>query len=137
MSLDEAGRVYLLAQTKVGLELWLGNKDGQRLLSSALPQDMRVNPTPPMVSYNHRIYILGADRVIAIAPSGKLAWVRPLKTAHAFAVVTADDQLLVSDGSELVVFDEAGKRRVLQTFADDVLATPPGFECARGDSRCL
>jgi hypothetical protein len=125
MSIDEASRVYLLVQTKAGLELWVVTKDGKRVLSSVLPQDMRVNPTPPIVSYNHRIYILGADRVMAIAPSGRLAWVRSLKTARASAVVTADDQLLVSDGSELVVFDESGKRRVLQTFADDVLTTPP------------
>jgi len=125
MSLDEASRVYLLAQTKAGLELWLITKDGKRLMSSVLPQDMRVNPIPPIVSYNHRTYILGTDRVMAIGPSGKLAWVRPLKTTRASAVVTADDQLLVSDGSELIVFDEAGKRRVLQTFVNDVLTTPP------------
>ncbi len=125
MSLDEASRVYLLAQTKAGIELWLVTNDGKRLMSYVLPQDMRVSTAPPIVSYNHRIYILGTDRVLAISPNGRLDWVRSLKTTHSSAVVTADDQLLVSDGNELIAFDEAGKRRVLQTFANDILTTPP------------
>jgi hypothetical protein len=125
MSLDEASRVYLLAQTKTEIELWLVTNDGKRLMSYVLPQDMRINPAPPIVGYNHRIYILGADRVLAISRNGSLAWVKSLKITHSSAVVTADDQLLVSDGNELIAFDEAGKRRVLHTFTDDVLTTPP------------
>jgi hypothetical protein len=86
---------------------------------------MQVSAIPPIVGRNHRAYILGTNRVLAIDPDGKLAWVRPLKSAQAAAVITKDDQLLVADGSDLAAFDTTGERRTLHSFAGELLVTPP------------
>ena len=125
ISLDETGAIYLLVRTEGRVVYWRLSAKGDRLTTFAIPRDMQISNAPPIVGYNHQAYILGSNRVLAIDPTGKLAWVRPLKSKRAAAVITADDQLLVSDGSELAAFDLAGQRRVLHTFAGDVLATPP------------
>jgi hypothetical protein len=41
------------------------------------------------------------------------------------AVVTANDQLLVSVGSMLLAFDEKGERRTLYAFEGEELVTQP------------
>jgi hypothetical protein len=125
ISVDETGRIYLMVRSEGRVALWTVSSKGERQMSFRLPREMQISPIPPIVGYNYRAYIIGPDRVLAIDPSGKLAWVQALKSPRAAAVVTANDQLLVSDGSELVAFDATGKRRLLHAFDGDVLSTPP------------
>lgn len=132
MSLDEAGRIYLLARAGNRVSLWVLSAEGNRLTAFALPKDLQIGSTPPIVGYNHQVFIIGSDRVLAINPDGKLAWVRPVNGQGGGAVVTAGNELLISDGSDLVVFDPKGQRRVLHTFTGEVLNTPPVLT-ARGE----
>lgn len=123
MSLDETGRIYLVVKTGGRTALWLLSPRGERLLSFVFPPDMEVSAVPPIVGYDHRAFIIGSDRLLVVNTDGKLAWVRGGRVAG--AAVTADDQLLVSDGSELAAYDAQGKRRVLYDFKGEVLSTPP------------
>lgn len=125
ISLDEKGTIYLMVRSQEKVALWTVSPEGGRQTTFQMPRDMQISPIPPIVGYNHRAYIIGSDRVLAIDPNGKLAWVKGLKSPHAAAVITADDQLLVADGSELVAFDATGQRRVLHVFTGELLSTPP------------
>jgi hypothetical protein len=125
MSLDEAGRIYLLVRAEGRTALWLLSPQGERLMAFTMPSDLKLTATPPIVGYNHRVYVLGADRMLAINPDGKLAWVRPVNGQRGGAVITADDQLLVSDGRDLAVFNQEGQRSVLSSFDNETLFTPP------------
>jgi PQQ-like domain len=127
ISLDEDGNIYLLVEAEGRKALWRVSAQGGRQMTFLIPRDMQVSAIPPIVGRNHRAYILGTNRVLAIDPDGKLAWVRPLKSAQAAAVITNDDQLLVADGSELTAFDATGERRTLHSFAGELLATPPAI----------
>lgn len=122
LSLDEAGRVYLIAKRGEQLSLWVITPQGQRVLAYDLPPEFGIPSVPPIVGYDHRIYLTGAGRTLAINPDGKLAWEQPMSGP---AAVTADDQLLVASGSVLVAFDGRGNRRVIRDFQGDVLKTPP------------
>lgn len=123
MSLDEAGRIYLIVNERGRPALWVLTPQGERLGSFVFPPDMEVAALPPVVGYDHRAFIIGTDRLLSVNPNGKLAWARGGRVAG--ATVTADDQLLVSDGSELAAYDADGKRRILYDFRDEVLSTPP------------
>lgn len=123
LSLDEAGRAYLVVSTTQGAELWVVPHDGQRTVRASIPLELREPLVPPIVAHDHRIFIAAGDRVAAFHPDGKPAWERALSRV-AGAVISADDQLLVSAGAELLAFDSDGRARVLCAFDGDLLRTP-------------
>ncbi|MEP6904232.1 MAG: hypothetical protein ABJA66_21110, partial [Actinomycetota bacterium] len=57
--------------------------------------------------------------------SGLCLWEYQTDNPIAGAVVTAENQLLMSDGSELGVFEANGHYRTLYKFKDESLQTPP------------
>jgi hypothetical protein len=140
LSLDEAGRIYIIVYVGGKRDvflgghyaLWLLTQDGEGLWAYDFPDGMQAC-FPPIVGYDHTVYTFAApggydvngQQLYAISPNGKLKWSHPVPGHYAHAVVTADDHLLVSVGSDIVVFDPKGERRVLYTFSGEELCSPP------------
>ena len=140
ISLDEAGRIYIIVYVGgkrdvfVGghYALWLLTPAGERLWAYDFPNGMQAC-FPPIVGYDHTVYTFAApggydvngQQLYAISPSGKLKWSRPVPGHYAHAVVTADDCLLVSEGPDVASYDQKGERRVLCTFPGEELCSPP------------
>jgi len=140
LSLDEAGRIYILVyfggKRDVFLgghyALWLLTPEGEGLWAYDLPEGMQVC-FPPIIGYDHTVYLFAApggydvngQQLYAISPEGKLKWSHPVPGHYAHAVVTADDYLLVSEGPDIAAYDPTGVRRVLCTFPNEELCSPP------------
>lgn len=124
MSLDEAGRIYLIVESGDKTSLWLLTADGERVYSYEFPPGSSAGLRPPMVGYDHTVYAIAGRFLYAIGPDGKLNWSREAKARLSGAVVSGDDQLLTSEGSQVVAWNQAGERRVVHSF-DEELTTPP------------
>jgi outer membrane protein assembly factor BamB len=123
MSLDETARVYLIVQTQAARSLWVITPKGECVLTMRLsPQQVS---TPPIIGYDHRIYLAEADRLMAISPQGQLLWEHKSEAAMGGAIVTADDWLVAAIGNQIVSFDSVGKATILYAFEGEQLKTPP------------
>jgi len=127
MSLDEAGRIYLTVymETDAGEErraLWVLSPGGELLVDAELPQAPAI---PPIVGYDHRVYLVLEDRVRALNAEGELLWEQHAGEEIVGAIVTADDRLLVAAGQLLAAFDVEGEREVIFYLEKDRWATPP------------
>jgi len=126
MSLDESGRIYLIVHSEDEQRaLWVITPEGERIVNVEIPSIADDVYAPPVIGYDHRVYIMLGDRVMAISPEGETLWQQHAGGTIAGAFVTADNQLLVSAGSILYAFDDQGERRILCYFADETLLTPP------------
>jgi hypothetical protein len=124
ISLDEAGRAYLLVVTGQGQSLWVVSPAGRRELAVSLPA---VSIAPPIIGWDHRIYLSAQDKLLVISPAGAMLPEYKPGAQVAGATITADDQLLVAAGTELVAFPARSReepRRVLFNFGGQLL-TPP------------
>jgi hypothetical protein len=127
LSVDEQRRAYMATQTPGGNELWVLTLDGVRLLRMPLPPPRAGGYTPPIVGYDHTIMLPVDKRIIVISPEGRHIADYPVSENFAGAVTTADDRLLVADGSELVAFERDGRAHVLADVGDDILRTAPAL----------
>lgn len=125
MSLDEAGRIYLIVRTQGRAALWVVTQNGERQTAFLLPEGATVREQPPIIGWDHTVYLVIGDTVAAVAPDGMKRWEHALPGRFAGASVTADGQLLIGTGDDLLVLDGQGNRRVLHNFAGEHLATPP------------
>ena len=126
MSLDEAMRIYLIVRTKEGEHaLWILTPEGKRIADAKIPTLADGAYSPPIIGYDHRVYVLLERRAIAISSSGEELWSQQVPGTIAGACVTADDQLIISAGSVLAAINAQGEYRVLHYFADETLVTPP------------
>jgi hypothetical protein len=125
MSADEEGRLYLVVQLPKYKALWIVTPEGSRLMSFTWPADFAIGKMPPVVGYDHQAYVAVKDHLVAVHQSGRMLWEHPLGGKFAGATVTGDDNLLVSEGSRVVVYDLEGKSRVLFDCIDQQLSTPP------------
>jgi hypothetical protein len=124
ISLDEAGRAHLLVQTAQGQALWVVSPAGRREMEVRVEG---VEPEPPIIGWDHRVYLPAKNRLVVVDPSGRLLPDYPARGPLAGAIVTADSQILASSGKELVAYLPRGREaapRVLWTFAAE-LVTPP------------
>lgn len=124
MSLDEAGRIYLVVQAEKRVALWVLAPGGARRYAFDLPAGTAVK-APPIVGFDHTAYVMTDHQIFAVQPDGKLAWVRTASGRFAGAVVTVDDRLLVADGREIAAFERDGRRRLLYASPEDELRTAP------------
>lgn len=132
LSLDGAGRAHLLVRdpgVPGGVALWVVEPDGRRCLRVPLPGPLDEATTPPAIGPGGWIVIHGGGRLLTLEPDGRVAWCRPVAPDAPAPVVTADGQVLMSDGVELVAFDPGGQRRVLHRF-DRPLVTAPALTAA-------
>jgi hypothetical protein len=130
MSLDEAGRIYLIVRDHQGQALWVVTPEGGRVVSYRLPAGARAGTVPPLVAYDHQVYILASGRLLAIGPSGKLLWEQAVSEAAAGSV-SADGALLLANGADLVRFTASGERRTLHQFGEWLRA--PAIVTAAGE----
>jgi hypothetical protein len=127
LSVDEQRRAYMAAQTPGGNELWVLTLDGVRLFRTPLPPPRAGGYPPPIIGYDHTIMLPVDKRIIVISPDGRHVADYPISENFAGAVTTADDRLLVADGSELVAFERDGRAHVLADVGDDILRTTPAL----------
>ncbi len=123
LSLDEAG-IHLVVQAGQTVSLWLLKPDGERVYSFDLPPGITRLLGPPIVGYNHVVYLISGRHILAVGQDGKLDWSREATSPIAGAAVTADDQLLTSEGSQVAAWDAKGERRVLFTFPEALTTAP-------------
>lgn len=125
MSLDEAGRMYLVVRSGERFALWLVSPEGERLYAADLPESVPEPSGPPMVAMDHTAYLLAGSQVIAVAPDGKLNWLKAASGRIGGGIVTADDQLLLAEGDSITAWDRLGQRRVVHAFPGEKLTSPP------------
>jgi hypothetical protein len=125
LSLDEDGRMYAIVESDKRVQLWLLTENGERAYNLVLPAGTEKITTPPVVTYDHTVYLLTAQQILSVAPDGKLNWMKTAQGSIAGAIVTADGQLVVSEGSSIVAWNAQGQRRDLCTFPGEQLMTPP------------
>ncbi|MFH1022043.1 MAG: PQQ-binding-like beta-propeller repeat protein [Planctomycetota bacterium] len=126
MSLDEMGRIYLILEPKESnrtQSLWVLSPDGELLCNYSLPEGYTVKH-PPIIGYDHSVYLLAGEKIIAVASDGNTRWSRSTGRQLSGAVVTADNQLFVSEGNELVAYNLKGERRVVHLFEEQLVTAP-------------
>ena len=126
MSLDEAGRIYLVAESDGRTNLWLMSPEGERYYSFLFPPGATTE-YPPIIGYDHTVYLITGEHVVAVGTDGKLKWSRSPGGRIAGAVITTDDRLVVAAGSEILAYDSKGERRTLFQASGDSFVTPPIF----------
>jgi hypothetical protein len=123
ISLDEAGRIYLLADHDQRWFLMLLKQGGDRIYTFELPSGIVPSATPPIIAYDHSVYLLSPRRIYSIAPNGMQRWSATTASPLAGAAVTADDVLLTAEGNEIATYDSEAARKVL--FQGDSFVTTP------------
>jgi hypothetical protein len=121
MSLDETGRIHLLVQAGGRQALWLISPRGEAL---AVALDHPVYQRPPVIGYDHTLYLLGAGQVLAIAEDGRIAWNYPSKGRASGAMALPDHRVLVSDGGALAAIDAKGDAKPVHEFPGETLTLP-------------
>ena len=121
-SLDEAGRAYLLALVEGKQVLWMLSPRAEAV---AVPLDNAVYQRPPLIGYDHTVYLLGANQVTAITEAGKLAWQYSSSGRIAGAMVTANNLLLLAAGNAVVTLDDHGRPATQQEFPTESVALSP------------
>ena len=125
LTTDEAGRAYIvLADEHHERALWVISEAGARILSVGLPTQLGTLFFPPIIGFDHRIFILTRSRLLALAPTGERLWQATAQSEFVGACVTADGTVLAADGSEVAAFAPSGARQVLARLPGKVL-TPP------------
>ena len=124
LSLDEARRIHLMVYRERGYRLWVIAPDGRRQVDVEVPPSVAEAAVPPVVGYDHRIYLIGLDRIIALNPDGTGAW-QHAGAGVAGAVVTADGSLLAARESAVVAYDREGEGRTLLSFSGEGVRTQP------------
>ncbi len=124
LSLDEAGRIHLIVRLSSGQAYWLLNEKGEVLFSMRIPEPGLKGYQPPIVGFDHSVYIPVKEYILCIKPEGKgkLEYMAP---GFSGAIITGDNKLLVSDGGDIVTFDSEGQREVVCSFAGETLRTAP------------
>ena len=131
LSLDEAGRIYLLADASGRTALWQLSPRGERYYAFVLPSG--VTPSmPAIVGYDHTAYVIAGSHIFSVAGDGKLNWSRAAAGVIAGAAATPDDLLVVSEGSDIAAYDARGERRTLHSIRGEQITTAPVFT-ASGD----
>jgi len=125
MSLDEAGRAYLVVRSGERQSLWLVTQEGERLYVFDLPGSVPPVSGPPIVAHDHTAYLLAGQQIVSVAPDGKLKWLKAASGRLAGAIIAAGDDLVVSEGDSIAAWDGLGQRRLLATIPGEQLISPP------------
>jgi len=132
LSADEAGYMHLVVGRGAGRLLWVVSPAGQRMVRVELGPELGPPGAPPVIGYDHRIFLWGGSALRAYAPDGTSLWDWRCAEGIAGVGVTANDQLLVACGPEVRAIDAAGKARRLFRFDGEAIAGPPVL-AANGD----
>jgi hypothetical protein len=125
LSMDEGRRMFLLADTGGGqTALWQVSPAGERIYSCPMPPGFPSAAAPPIIGFDHTVYIARGRFLLSVARDGKLNWSREAPSAITGAVVTADDQLVTTEGSQIAAWNPKGVRRVLAAFPEPLVTAP-------------
>jgi hypothetical protein len=128
LSLDEAARIHLIVSAPdetlppehpdapAKTYLWVLEPTGERAFSFELPPGVQ---RPPIVGYDHSVYVLSGNTVFALSAEGKLLWQRAFPRLGG-AAATSCGRLLVSSGTDLTAFDAQGEPTVLATLPGEI-----------------
>ena len=130
MSVDEAGRSYLLVREPsdaqpVRQALWVVAPDGGKVIDVEVPAQLDGEYPPPVVGYDHNVYLAFGDSIRAVSPQGEMLWTQHAGGPVGGATVTADDQLLVAAGGMLASWNPKGERTLLFFLEGERWITPP------------
>ena len=126
LSLDESGRIYMtVINSENKLALWVVSPEGELLVDTKIPVEDKQNLVPPIVAYDHSIFLVFNDRVFSYTEDGKLRWQTFTTGETGGAVVTSDNKLLLSEGEYIMQIDESGERQFIFQFPGERLTTPP------------
>lgn len=126
LSLDESGRIYLtVINSENKLALWVISQQGELLVDREIPVGQQINSIPPVIGFNHEIFLVFNDRVFSYNEDGKLRWQTLTDGKTGGAIVTSDNKLLLSEGSIITQLDETGERQFIFQFPGEILTTPP------------
>ena len=76
MSMDEGRRMFLVADTGGQTELWQVSPSGERIYSCPMPPGVPSSAAPPIIGYDHSVYIVRGRFLLNVARDGKLNWSR-------------------------------------------------------------
>ena len=125
MSLDETGRIYLLAKADDRYSVHLLTQEGDQIYGSVLPPQTPEPEAPPIVAYDHSVFLLTANQIISLGTDGKIDWTRSTTGPIAGAIVTPDGHLVVTEGDSVTSWDKKGERELLFATGGDRLLAPP------------
>lgn len=124
LSLDESGRSYLLCAAQNRQQLWIIAPTGE-YSATALPDGVTAFQRPPIVGYDHRVYLLALNRVLAYSPAGQLDWQYEASARVSGATVTTDGNLLTAIGDTVIALNPKGEARTLCRIPGEELMASP------------
>jgi hypothetical protein len=125
ISLGEAGRAYLIVRTTEGPRLWMLNAQGEQVFSARLPDDAADTRVPPILTADHRVFVVTDSRITAFSPMGEQLWEFAPQRGRPRALVTAEGWLLVAVDDTLGVIDAEGLSATLFQLPGEVFTTAP------------
>jgi hypothetical protein len=125
MSLDEAGRIYLVVKIDGRNVLWLVTPEGGLLYAFEFQPGSPPPDYPPIIAYDHSVYLVSGAQILALGPDGKLNWTRAANSTVKGGFVTPDQLLVVTEGDSITSWNAQGRRTVLFSTGGDMLQTPP------------
>ncbi|HTS65601.1 MAG TPA: hypothetical protein VMH28_26445 [Candidatus Acidoferrales bacterium] len=130
MSADEAGNRYLLVDPGGRPALWGITSDCTRFFNVPLEPRYGSLVAPPVIGYDHLIYLVSGSWVLSLSPEGKILWERELPAQAAGTGVTSDHWLMVTAGDAVLEFARDGTRFELARLPGDALVTYPVLTAA-------
>ncbi len=126
LSLDEADKIYIIVQAEDNFyHLWILTTEGQLLFDRKLPEISSIIEIPPIISYEHKVFLAFPDRLLSFSKSGELMWDTFTAGIIGGAIITENEFLIVAEGNLLTAFNRSGKRKLIYNFKDETLTTPP------------
>lgn len=124
LSLDESGRAYVLGTTGNQQTLWIITPTGE-YVAAPLPTGSAAFHRPPVVGYDHRVYLLSLSKIQTIDAEGKQGWTYEAPARVAGATVTTDGHLLTATGDTIVALNPQGEPQTLcHTENEQLMASP-------------
>jgi hypothetical protein len=124
LSVDEASRLYGLAEVQGRQQLWIMTPSGD-YAAVPLPEGVAGYHRPPIVGYDHRAYILSPNRIVSISPAAELDWQWSAPARVAGAMVLADGHLLAAAGDSVYALNGKGEARLLAQLPGELLVASP------------
>ena len=130
LSLDELMNIYVVVKilkenNEEKIALWVISKEGNLISNTELKDLKETVIVPPVIGFDHTVYIILNQRIIAVNSSGKIIWDKMMAGVVGGAAITPDNRLLVAEGNLLTSIDKAGERNFIYDFENESLLTQP------------
>jgi hypothetical protein len=125
LSLDEAGLIHLIVESKQKHFLWILDHTGRRLMDFPIAEEWGRIVSAPVIGYDHGVILVFEKRVVSVSPMGKRLWDKEYSDTVAGAAATPNGHVLVAAGRELLAIEPQGQRNVLARIPGESLRTSP------------